>query len=104
MEVIDSPALAEPRVHALYCEGEYCREPDGEVRVYPILSVARAARLVLCRPCWEHENHHRHQRGKQLERPTHWLMRDWDKAQRYLEEAAGGPPRRRARHDSSLAH
>jgi len=84
MKVIDPAALAGTRVHARYCEGDHCCEPDGEVRVYPLLF---AARVILCRACWEHENRHRHERGKELGCPEHWPTRDWDEAQRYPEDA-----------------
>ena len=92
MKVIDPATLAGRRVHARYCEGVYCCEPDGEVRVYPILFNVRSARLVLCRPCWEHENRRRNQRGMELGCPDHWPTRDWDKAQRYLDEVACPTP------------
>jgi hypothetical protein len=53
MKVVSSPTLAEARMHARYCEGDNCCEPDGEVRIYPLLF---AARVILCRACWEREN------------------------------------------------
>jgi hypothetical protein len=80
--------LAGTHVHAPYCAGVHCCASDGEVRIYPILSVSRAARVILCRPCWEHENRYRHQRGKDLGCPEHWPTRDWEKAQCYPEEAS----------------
>jgi hypothetical protein len=81
MKTIDLATLVGARVHAGYCEGEHCCEPDGEVRVYPILSVSRAARVILCHDCWEHENHYRRERGKELGCPEHWRTRDWDAAE-----------------------
>jgi hypothetical protein len=66
--VIDPTILAGTRVHARHFEGVHCCEPDSEVRVYPILF---AARVILCRSCWEHENRYRHQRGKELGCPQH---------------------------------
>jgi hypothetical protein len=83
MKVIDLAAL---RLHARYCEGVYCCEPNGEVRVYPILFNARSARIILCRPCWEHENRHRHERGQELGCPEHWPTRRWHAAERYPED------------------
>ena len=83
MKAIDPATLAETRVHAGYCEGDYCCDPEGEVRAYPILFFSRAARVILCRPCWEHENRHRHERGEELGCPEHWPTRDWDAAERY---------------------
>ena len=73
-----------PRLGACtgYCEGDHCCDPQGEVRVYPILSVSRAARVILCRPCWEHENRYRHERGEERGCPKHWPKRDWDAAER----------------------
>ena len=44
MKVIDPATLAETPVHARYCEGDHCCEPNDEVRVYPILVNVRAAR------------------------------------------------------------
>jgi hypothetical protein len=79
----DPPTAAGMRVHARFCEGVHCCELEGEVRLYPILSVSCAARVILCRPCWEHENRYRHQRGKELRCPEHWPTRDWNAAQRY---------------------
>ena len=87
MKVFDPATLAGTRVHARYCEGVHCCEPDDEVRVYPILFNVRSARVILCRPCWEQENRHRRQRGKDLGCPEHWPTRDWDEAQRYPEDA-----------------
>ena len=83
MKVINPATRGRTRVHARYCEGDHCCEPDGEVRVYPILSVSRAARVILCHDCWEHENRYRHERGKELGRPEHWRTRDWEAAERY---------------------
>jgi hypothetical protein len=83
MKVIDPATLAGARAHAGYCEGDHCCDPESEVRVYPILSVSRAARVILCRPCWEHENRYRHERGEELGCPKHWPTRDWDAAERY---------------------
>jgi hypothetical protein len=87
MKVIDPASLAGMRVHARHCEGDCCCDPEGEARVYAILSVSRAARVILCRPCWEYENRSRHQRGKELGCPEHWPTRDWDAAERYPEDA-----------------
>jgi hypothetical protein len=87
MKVIDPATLAGTPVHARYCEGDHCCEPDGEVRVYPILVNVRSARVILCRACWEHENRHRHERGEELGCPEHWRPRRWDAAERYPEGA-----------------
>ena len=92
MKAIDPATLVGTTVHARCCEGVHCCEPDGEVRVYPILFNARSARVILCRPCWEHENRYRHQRGTELGCPEHWPTRDWDKAQRYLDKVVCPTP------------
>jgi hypothetical protein len=84
MKVIDPATLAGTPVHARYCEGDHCCEPDGEVRAYPLLFAARA---ILCRACWEHENRYRHERGKELGCPEHWRTKHWDAAERYPEGA-----------------
>jgi hypothetical protein len=91
MKVIDPATLAGTRVHARYCEGAHCYDPDGEVRAYPILFNVRCAHVILCRPCWEHQNRHRRQRGKELGCPEHWPTRDWDEAERYPERALEEP-------------
>ena len=83
MKAINPATLAKTRVHAAYCEGDNCCDPEGEVRAYPILFFSRAARVILCRSCWEHENRHRHERGEELGCPEHWPTRDWDAAERY---------------------
>ena len=85
MKVIDPATLVGTRVYARYCEGMHCCDPNGEVRAYPILFNVRCVRVILCRPCWEHQNRHRFQRGKELRCPEHWPTRDWDQAQRYPE-------------------
>ena len=72
MQVIDPATLVETRVHARHSEGDHCCDPQDEVRVYPILSVSRTARVILCCPCWEHENRYRHERGEELGCPKHW--------------------------------
>jgi hypothetical protein len=82
MKILDPATLVGARVQARYCEGDHCCEPGGEVRIYPILSVSRAARVILCHDCWEHENRYRHERGKELGCPEHWRTRDWDAAER----------------------
>jgi hypothetical protein len=80
MKAIDSATAAGMQVHSRYCEGDHCCEPNGEVRVYPLLF---AARVILCHACWERENRYRYGRGKELGCPEHWLTRDWEAAQRY---------------------
>ena len=47
MKVINSATLAGVRVHARYCEGEHCGDPDDEMRAYPLLF---AARVILVPP------------------------------------------------------
>jgi hypothetical protein len=86
MKVVDPAALAGTRVHARYCEGVPCCEPDDEVRVYPILFNVRSARVILCRPCWEQEPPPASAR-QGIGCPEHWPTRDWDEAQRYPEDA-----------------
>jgi hypothetical protein len=41
------------------------------VRVYPILFKVRSACVILCRPCWGHENGYRHQ-SAQAKPQTYW--------------------------------
>ena len=67
-------------VRAPHCEGVHCCDPRGEVRIYPLLF---AARVILCRRCWEQENHYRGERGRELDCPEHWPQRDWDMAESY---------------------
>jgi hypothetical protein len=50
MKVIDPAISVGARVHARYCEGDYCRDPEDEVRVYPLRF---AARIILCGPLLE---------------------------------------------------
>ena len=86
MKVINPATIAAVRVRARHCEGEHCYEPDGETRSYRLLF---AAQIILCRPCWEHENRYRHERGQELGCPEHWRARRWDAADRYPEGAPG---------------
>ena len=87
MKAIDPAILVGTRVPARYCDGRHCCEPDGEVRAYPLVFNLCSARVILCRPCWEHQNRHRRQRGMELGCPEHWPTRDWDEAQCYPEDA-----------------
>jgi hypothetical protein len=92
MKVIDPAILAGTRVRARYCEGEHCCDPEGATRIYALLAVSRAARVILCRPSWEQENRYRLERGKELGRPEHWPTRHWDAAERYQPAATNPAP------------
>jgi hypothetical protein len=80
MKAIDPSRLGARLVRAIHCEGEHCCDPEGEVRVYPLLFAAHA---ILCHRCWEQENHYRHERGRELGCPEHWTQHEWDTAERY---------------------
>lgn len=41
------------------CCGDQCRDPNGEVRLYPL---GGGANLILCHACWAHENRYRYER------------------------------------------
>jgi hypothetical protein len=60
MKAIDPKELGATPVRAPHCEGLCCRDPGGEVLVYPLLF---AAHLILCRHCWDQENRYRHEHG-----------------------------------------
>ena len=62
------------------CGGDHCREPNGEVRVYPL---GGGANLILCRACCDHENRDRAERGQ----PDKWPQQDWAACEVY-----GGAP------------
>jgi hypothetical protein len=62
------------------CCGDKCRDPHGEVRVYPL---GGGANLILCRACWAHENSYRRVRGVHYGRPEEWPQLDWDTAEVY---------------------
>ena len=62
------------------CDGDQCREPTGEVRVYPLGS---GGNLILCHACFAHENKYRHVRGVHYGRPEEWPQVDWSTAERY---------------------
>ena len=80
MKAIDPSRPAAALVHARHCEGVQCCDPEGEVRVYPLLF---AAHVILCHRCWEQENRYHRERGRELRCPEHWPQHDWDTAQRY---------------------
>ncbi len=80
MKAIVASRLGAARVRALRCEGVHCCELGGEVRVYKLLF---AAHVILCRRCWEQENHYRQQRGRELRCPEHWRQHYWDTAESY---------------------
>jgi len=74
------------------CCGSKCRDPHGEVRVYPL---GGGANLILCHACWTHENSYRRmrQRNYMLGSPYHvddskraeenWPQHNWDEAEKY---------------------
>ena len=66
------------------CDGGHCRDPKGEVRVYPLGS---GGNLILCRACWEHENEfNRYQQNKHFAARELWPTRDWETAKQSPEE------------------
>lgn len=63
------------------CDNSHCRNPHGEVRIYPI---GGGSNLVLCSDCWAYENRYnksRQRKSKYNEKnfPTH----DWNTAKVY---------------------
>lgn len=64
------------------CDGSHCRDPHGEVRVFPL----NGANLILCHACWLHENQYREMQGKMYARQEDWPQRDWNIARTYPEE------------------
>jgi hypothetical protein len=69
-------------VHNPECGGSHCTEATGEVRVLPL---GGGANLILCRPCFNHENAYRRQRGRETGNPEGWPVVDWDTAKPYPE-------------------
>ena len=57
------------------CDGGYCTDPHGEVRLYPL---GCSSNLILCESCFIHENNYRLARNA----PTV----NWVTASRYPEE------------------
>ena len=47
-----------PNLNVNCCGGE-CRQPHGEVRMYPL---GGGGNLILCQACWAHENRYRFER------------------------------------------
>jgi hypothetical protein len=80
MKAIVASRLGAARVRAPHCEGVHCCDLGGEVRVYPLLF---AAQVILCRRCWELENHYHQERGRELRCPKRWPQHDWDTAESY---------------------
>lgn len=56
------------------CDGDRCREPRGEVRVYPL---GGGANLILCAACVVHENQYRLQRARETGAPELWPPINW---------------------------
>jgi hypothetical protein len=64
------------------CDGNQCREPNGETRVYPL---GGGANLILCQACFAHENRYRFRRGIEAKRPEDYPQVNWYEARRYPE-------------------
>lgn len=62
------------------CCGSHCASERGEVRVYPI---GGGGNLIICRACWDHENHYRRLKGIHYGRPEEWPVLDWNTAEVY---------------------
>jgi hypothetical protein len=62
------------------CDGGHCREPKGQVRVYPL---GGGANLILCRACCEHENYYRAQRSRDVGEPDKWPRHEWSECEIY---------------------
>jgi hypothetical protein len=62
------------------CDGGRCKEPRGDVRVYPL---GGGGNLILCHACWAHENRYRYNRGVETKNPDAWPQHDWAKAENY---------------------
>jgi len=63
------------------CDGDHCRDPHGEVRVYPL---GGGANLIMCRACFANENRYRMDRGRAPGmNPADWPQIDWATATVY---------------------
>jgi hypothetical protein len=66
--------------HNFNCSGSHCREPDGEVRVYPL---GGGGNLILCFACFASENRFRYDRGRETKDPANWPQVNWFGAEIY---------------------
>jgi hypothetical protein len=62
------------------CDGSHCRQPDGQVRVYP---TGAGGNLILCMACFAHENRYRYERAFETRRPEDFPQVDWATAEIY---------------------
>ena len=69
-----------PRIHNPNCDGDHCRIPSGEVRVYPLDG---GGNLILCLACWAAENRYRYERGREAQAPGNWPQVAWQSADVY---------------------
>lgn len=66
------------------CDNDKCRDPGGQVRVYPL---GAGGNLILCRSCWEHENAYRRDRQRDYGQPHAaelFPTPDWERGVIYL--------------------
>jgi len=68
------------KVQHTYCCGEWCKDRDSEVRVYPL---GGGGNLILCLPCWAHENKYRYRRGKETGAPENFPQVNWFESEKY---------------------
>ena len=62
------------------CDNDKCTASNGPVKLYPIGGGGNA---ILCRQCWLHENHYRHERGLETGQPNNWPQENWNEASEY---------------------
>jgi len=63
------------------CDGDHCRDPRSEVRVYPL---GGGANLIMCRACFAHENRYRMERAREPGiDPANFPTVNWDTATVY---------------------
>ena len=69
-----------PKINNWNCDGDHCRLPNGEVRVYPI---GAGGNLILCHACWAHENRYNYERGRDTGCPENFPQHNWYAAEVY---------------------
>lgn len=62
------------------CNNDRCRNPKGEVRVYPIGS---GGNLILCKHCFDYENAYNQRRARETKQPDFFRQHRWDKCEVY---------------------
>jgi hypothetical protein len=65
------------------CDNDKCRDPAGQIRVYPL---GAGGNLLLCRACFEVENQYRRESGREYGAPERFPVVSWDRAVIYGAE------------------